>query len=242
LDQAKALLERFDRDLTDIADVLHATWLLRSHSRSVVELVSGYGEVWSAQILAGHLLARGEPVTWMDAREVLVSEWGPAGPTIHWEASRARLAAWIEERGPLPPTRVITGYVAASPGGVPTTLGRNGSDFSAAIFGSLFEASEIHIWTDVDGVMSANPRLVPDAVLLTALSYDEAMELAYFGAKVIHPHTMAPAVDRAIPIYIRNTFNPTFPGTRSHLQGSAELAVKGLATVGSVELVTVEGT
>ena len=241
LDSAKALLERFDRDLTDVADVLHATWLLRSHSRSVIELVSGYGEVWSAQMLAGHLAARGEPVAWMDAREVLVSEWGITGPQIQWDACRARLQAWSHNYGKLPPTLIITGYVASSPDGVPTTLGRNGSDFSAAIFASLYEASEIHIWSDVDGVMSANPRLVPDAVLLDALSYDEAMELAYFGAKVIHPYTMAPAVDRAIPIYIRNTFNPSFPGTRIHLQGSSEFAVKGFATVESVSLVSGAG-
>src|SRR5690606_18889372 len=180
--------------------------------------------------------------TWMDAREVLISEWGTAGPEIQWEVSRARLGAWMESRGRIPPTVVVTGYIASSRNGVPTTLGRNGSDVSASIFGSLFYASEIHIWKDVDGVMSANPRLVPDAVLLTALSYDEAMELAYFGAKVIHPYTMAPAVDRAIPIYIRNSFNPSFPGTRIHLQGSSNFAVKGFATVESVALVNVEGT
>ena len=242
VDAARTLLERLDRDLTDIADVLHATWLLRSHSRSVMELVSGYGEVWSAQVLAGHFAARGEPAAWLDARDVLVSDWGITGPEIGWEASRARLGAWLESRGKLPPTLVVTGYVASTPDGVPTTLGRNGSDFSASIFGSLFDASEIHIWTDVDGVMSANPRLVPDAVLLEALSYDEAMELAYFGAKVIHPNTMAPAVDRAIPIYIRNTFNPGFSGTRIHLRGSSDFAVKGFATVEGVALVNVEGT
>src|SRR5690606_36052569 len=123
-----------------------------------------------------------------------------------------------------------------------TTLGRNGSDFSASIFGALLEAEEIHIWTDVDGVMSANPRLVPDAVLLDELSYDEAMELAYFGARVIHPGTMAPAVTRAIPIFIRNTFKPENPGTRIHLGGSSRFDVKGFATIEGVALVNVEGT
>jgi aspartokinase/homoserine dehydrogenase 1 len=242
VDAGKDMLERLDRDLTDIADVLHATWLLRSHSRSVLELVSGYGEVWSAQMLTGHFTARGDAAAWMDAREVLVSTWGQTGPEVSWEVSRARLNAWLDERGKLPPTLVVTGYIASSPDGVPTTLGRNGSDFSASIFGSLLEAAEIHIWSDVDGVMSANPRLVPDAVLLDALSYDEAMELAYFGAKVIHPNTMAPAVERGIPIFIRNTFNPTFSGTRIHLRGSSDFAVKGFATVEGVSLVNVEGT
>ena len=90
-----------------------------------------------------------------------------------------------------------------------TTLGRNGSDYSASIFGSLLDAQEIVIWTDVDGVLSADPRLVPEAQVIDALSYNEAMELAYFGAKVIHPSTMAPAVQKRIPIWIKNTFAPT---------------------------------
>ena len=125
---------------------------------------------------------------------------------------------------------------------IATTLGRNGSDFSGSIFGALLDAEEIHIWTDVDGVMSANPRLVPDAVLLDSLSYHEAMELAYFGARVIHPSTMAPAVARQIPIFIRNTFNPAHPGTRIHLASDGRFSVKGFATVEGVALVNLEGT
>ncbi len=97
-------------------------------------------------------------------------------------------------------TLVIPGFVARTPQGVQTTLGRNGSDFSASIFGALLDASEIHIWTDVDGVLSADPRRVPNAQVIDQLSYNEAMELAYFGAKVIHPQTMAPAIGRSIPI------------------------------------------
>jgi aspartokinase/homoserine dehydrogenase 1 len=127
---------------------------------------------------------------------VLVVSWASGAPEVDWEASAERLGGWFDRRQGLPSTLVITGFVASTPEGLATTLGRNGSDFSAAIFGSLLDAAEIHIWTDVDGVMSANPRLVPDAVLLDELSYDEAMELAYFGAKVIHPATMAPAVTR----------------------------------------------
>jgi aspartokinase/homoserine dehydrogenase 1 len=242
LDAGRELLERIDRDLGDIADVLHATWLLRSHSRSVVELVSGYGEVWSAQILAAHLAARREPALWLDAREVLVVAWEGGVPEVDWERSRERMALWSERHGRLPGTLVVTGYVASSPEGIPTTLGRNGSDFSASIFAALLESTEIHIWTDVDGVLSANPRLVPDAVLLDALSYQEAMELAYFGAKVIHPQTMAPAVERGIPIWIRNTFRPDLPGTRIDPRGSPGTGVKGLASVERIALVNVEGT
>jgi aspartokinase/homoserine dehydrogenase 1 len=111
---------------------------------------------------------------------------------------------------------VITGYVAININGVAVTLKRDGSDYSAAIMGKILRANSISIWTDVDGVLSADPRRVPLANVLPEVSYDEAMELAYFGAKVIHPRTMQPAVscEPQIPIYIRNTFRPSLPGTR----------------------------
>jgi aspartokinase/homoserine dehydrogenase 1 len=102
-------------------------------------------------------------------------------------------------------------FIAPHGDGLQTTLGRNGSDFSASIFGDLLDAEEIVIWTDVDGVLSADPRRVPDARVIDSLSYHEAMELAYFGAKVIHPQTMAPAVEKRIPIWIKNTFAPDKP-------------------------------
>src|SRR5207249_3106681 len=135
----------------------------------------------------------------------------PLGPGIQWAESRANLQALVP--ADFGGTLIITGFIASNQRGVQTTLGRNGSDFSASIFGALLKAGEIHIWTDVDGVLSADPRRVPEALVVDALSYNEAMELAYFGAKVLHPQTMAPAVTRAIPIRIRNTFAPNHPGS-----------------------------
>jgi bifunctional aspartokinase / homoserine dehydrogenase 1 len=231
-----------EQDLNDVGDVLRAATLLRSYSPPTLDLVSGYGELWSAQMLTGHLLACGHAAAWLDARDVLVVTRRDGPPEVDWQASSQRLADWLQRHGQPPRTLVITGYIASSPDGLPTTLGRNGSDFSASIFAALLDADEIHIWTDVDGVMSASPRLVPDAVLLDALSYDEAMELAYFGAKVIHPNTMAPAVERAVPIFIRNTFRPELPGTRIHVSSTSEFAVKGLASVEDIALLNVEGT
>ncbi len=122
-----------------------------------------------------------------------------------------------------------------------TTLGRNGSDFSGSIFGSLLDASEIHIWTDVDGVLSADPRRVPDAKVIDSLSYNEAMELAYFGAKVIHPQTMAPAVGRGIPIWIRNTFAPQKQGSLICAKPDSKLPVKGITSIENIAMVNVEG-
>ena len=135
------------------------------------------------------------------------------GPAVQWDESRANARRIFTDatRG----IAVVTGFIASEANGLPTTLGRNGSDFSASIVGALLDAAKITIWTDVDGVMSADPNRVPEAAIISALSYSEAMELAYFGAKVIHPQTMSPAVQRAIPIWIRNTFNTAAPGSSS---------------------------
>ena len=238
-DEVRAALER---DLGDVDDVLRAAWIVRHAPSGAADMVVGLGEVWSARVLAAYLAAQGENADWLDARQVLVAEPGEGAARIGWGASQAGVDAWIAERGGLPRTLVITGFVASTAAGVPATLGRNGSDFSASIFGALLGAAEIHIWTDVDGVMSANPRLVPEAVVLEGLSYREAMELAHFGARVVHPATMGPAVERGIPIYIRNTFNPGAPGTRIDPDGASVRMIKGISTVEGVALLNLEGT
>ena len=138
-------------------------------------------------------------------------------------------------------TLIIPGFVARDPQGLQTTLGRNGSDFSASIFGDLLDAAEIHIWTDVDGVLSADPRRVPDATVIDSMSYDEAMELAYFGAKVMHPQTMAPAVAKGIPIWIRNTFAPERAGTLICATPASGARGQGHHQIDHVALVNVEG-
>ena len=244
LDGAHAnLVSVFEADGRDIADILRAVWLGRGYSESTLELVAGYGELWSAQLLHAYLLQSGVRAAWLDARKVLTVSPAEIGPMIDWGLSKAQCGAWVRDNSA--EWLVITGYVASTHGGVPTTLKRNGSDFSASIFGSLLDAESIVIWTDVDGVLSADPRRVPEAVVLERMSYDEAMELAYFGAKVLHPRTMAPAIDQAIPIWIRNTFRPDYPGTKIHTRGdgaSGDRAVKGFSTADKIALVNVEGT
>jgi aspartokinase/homoserine dehydrogenase 1 len=237
-----AVREALERDLADVDDVLRAAWIVRHAPRGAADMVAGLGEVWSARMLAALLAAEGADADWLDARQVLVAEPGEGTARVDWAASERRLQAWTAERRALPATLVITGFVASTAAGVPTTLGRNGSDFSASIFGALLGADEIQIWTDVDGVMSANPRLVPEALVLESLSYREAMELAHFGAKVVHPATMGPAIEREIPIRIRNTFRPEAPGTRIDPTGASVRMIKGISTVEGVALVNVEGT
>jgi aspartokinase/homoserine dehydrogenase 1 len=240
---AQQYLAGFDQDCLDLEGILHAVKLTRAAARNVSDLIAGYGELWSSRLFQrffAERLQRPGPVQWLDARRVLVVEWDPLGPAIQWEEARARLAAQVP--ADFHGTLVITGFIAADKRGVPTTLGRNGSDFSASIFGALLGAAEIHIWTDVDGVLSADPRRVPDATVIDSLSYNEAMELAYFGAKVIHPQTMAPAVKGGIPIWIRNTFAPEKMGTLICAQPASLLPVKGITSIERVALVNIEGT
>ena len=234
------VVARIDKDFADIADVLRASSVMGRALDSAVGAVAGFGEVWSARLLATHLASCGCSAAMLDAREVLVVTPAETAPVVDWETSAANLSSWLERNEA--DIVVITGFIASDAGGAPITLGRNGSDYSAAIFSSLLGASELIIWTDVDGVMSADPRLVPQAEVLEELSYDEAMELAYFGAKVIHPATMTPAIRSGIPVMIRNTFNPNAPGTRITPESTTEMPVKGFASIGDMTLVNVEGT
>ncbi len=234
--------EELGRDCVDIAGILQTVRLLRIGSAVVRDLVAGFGEIWSTRLFARYLRERNRRggVRWIDAREIVRMDAAPLGPSILWPESRANAERVI------PPdpdaTLIITGFIARTRDGLQTTLGRNGSDFSGSIFGALLDASEIVIWTDVDGVLSADPRRVPDATVIDALSYNEAMELAYFGAKVIHPQTMAPAVSQSIPIWIRNTFAPEKAGTLICAEPVSSHPVKGITSIDAVSLINVEGT
>jgi bifunctional aspartokinase / homoserine dehydrogenase 1 len=240
--QADEVLDAFRKDLSDIHSVLKALALVRAASPRSRALVGGFGEIWSARLLAATLRRRvpERNVAFVDAREVLVIEPGEMGPIVVWDEARARLEQTLAKD--FDGIAVITGFIASDRDGLPATLGRNGSDYSASIFGALLGAREVNIWTDVDGVMSGDPRRVPEATVISRVSYNEAMELAYFGAKVIHPQTMAPAVAHKIPIRIRNTFNREHPGTTIAARSSEHNgAVKGISGVDGVALINLEG-
>jgi aspartokinase/homoserine dehydrogenase 1 len=233
---------QLERDCQDIAGMLQTVRLIKSSTYSMRDVIAGYGEIWSTRLFAPYLRERGRvkgDVVWVDAREVIIVEWGSLGPAVQWSVSTKNLERFVPANftGRL----IVTGFVATTTKGRQTTLGRNGSDFSGSIFGALLDASEIIIWTDVDGVLSADPRLVPNAQVIDQLSYNEAMELAYFGAKVIHPQTMEPAVARDIPIFIRNTFAPEKRGTLICANPVSAIKVKGITTIDPVALVNLEG-
>lgn len=240
--ETEALRARFDKELEDIDNVLKALSLVRSASHRSRDLVSGFGEFWSARLLTA-LLCHRQPeraARFVNARDILVVEPGEMGPFVVWEQTRENLRRNLA--GDFRGTLVITGYVSSDREGLPTTLGRNGSDYSAAIFAALLDAAELTIWTDVDGVMSGDPRRVPEATVIDQISYNEAMELAYFGARVIHPQTMSPAVAHEIPIRIRNTFNPSHAGTKISSESRVrDGIVKGVSGVDGVALVNLEG-
>jgi len=177
------------------------------------DVVASFGEQLSVNILAAVLRERGVRARAFSSTELIVTndQFGAATPLI--ESTRQQLQQRIRpliERGVLP---VITGYIGATEEGVPTTLGRGGSDFSAALIGAGLDADEVWIWSDVDGILTADPNLVPQARTLTELSYTEAADLAYVGAEVLHPKTIRPVIRSTIPLRIVNSFNPAHPGT-----------------------------
>ncbi len=206
-----------------------------------LDVVSGLGERLSAPLLAAALREQGVPAVWIDATEIIVTDdnFGEAAPLLEPTCQRVQTRLKpILNAGTVP---VVTGFIGATQSGIPTTLGRGGSDFSAAILGACLHADEIQIWTDVNGILTTDPRIVPEARTLRQLSYNEAAELAYFGAKVIHPKTMLPAVERNIPIRILNTFNPDGPSTLITSQPTGDGLVKAISAIRDLTLINVEG-
>ncbi|MFT4512812.1 MAG: aspartokinase/homoserine dehydrogenase 1 [Planctomycetota bacterium] len=230
--------ERLAIGFAELHELLHAQSLIGAVSPDLLRLISGLGEIWSAQLVDAALRARGADSQWLDARKVLVVEHSDLGATVQWQESERRLQ---EHKPKTTRHTIVSGFVARTPDGRVTNLGRNGSDYSGAIFASLFHAQELHVWSDVDGILSADPRAVPEAVEIPRLSYSEACELAYFGAKVLHPQTMAPAIERGIAIVARNTFDPSHPGTRISAEVDPCPPVKGVSTVKGLAILNLEG-
>ncbi|MCP5093206.1 MAG: bifunctional aspartate kinase/homoserine dehydrogenase I [Gammaproteobacteria bacterium] len=240
--QLVSVLDAWGQDADDIRDVLQAIALVRSAPQRSRDVVAGYGEIWSTRLLAAYLEQESPERggTWIDARDVVTVHQTELGPSVLWETSDSKFADVAPDG--FTGIVVITGFIATDEDGLQTTLGRNGSDYSAAIFAALSNASELIIWTDVDGVMSADPRRVPEAQVIGELTYNEAMELAYFGANVIHPQTLGPAVDNDIPVIIRNSHNPSHPGSRIGKQAERIDNIKGITAIGGMALVNLEGS
>ena len=200
-------------EFEELTGLVHALAVLREVSPRSLDAVIATGEVLSSRIVAAALADQGIPSAWVDARRVLVTdaEHTVASPEMIATCERTReLIAPVTKSGQV---AVLGGFIGATASGVTTTLGRGGSDYSASIVGACLGVSEIQIWTDVDGMLTADPRVVPQPRLVPQLSFAEASELAYFGAKVLHPSTILPAVGKNIPVRILNSHRPESPGT-----------------------------
>ena len=209
-------------------------------SNKNLDWVASFGERLSAYIIAAHLksLPALSGVEWVDARELIKTDNNFVNARVDFARTNRRIRNFFRNRKGIP---IITGFLGSTLKAETTTLGRGGSDYSAAIFGAALDVKVIEIWTDVDGVMSADPRLVKNAIVLPQISYEEAIEMAYFGAKVIHPATMLPAIKKGVPLLIKNTFNSNAPGTLIQKDLISIPVAKGITSIDDIALVNVGG-
>ena len=239
--QTLAILEE---RLKELEDVLRGMSLLRDCPPRALDLTASFGERLSTLIVATYLqqLHRTE---FVDARQFIVTDDQFTHAAVLFDQTNRKIRSYfnrLQQKSRHRVIPVVTGFIGSTEDGRTTTIGRNGSDYTAAIVGAALKASVIEIWTDVDGILSADPRAVPSAFVLPQMSYEEAMELSYFGAKVLHPATIAPAVAKKIPLIIKNTFHPDTPGTLiSEGTENWEGVAKGITSVDEIALLSLRG-
>jgi aspartate kinase len=226
-----------------LRDLLKALGAIGEFSARTQDLIASYGEALSSLIFVDRMKRIGIDAVHVDARQCMVTDdhFGKASPLMDLTTARLEEAA----RAYLNSGRVVVmgGYIASTKSGTTTTLGRGGSDYSAAVVGAALNAEEIQIWTDVDGMMTADPRIVPAAAKVKEISFDEASELAYFGAKVLHPLTVLPAVEKNIPVYILNSKKPKGTGTRITREARpCKNLIKSIACKRGITIVTVSSS
>ncbi len=240
--------EEIDLLIAEFSSLCQAIGVLGEASQRAMDTVAALGERMSVRLLAAALEEAGMPARAIEATQLIETDqrFQNAHPNLEATTHKTRLLLEpILQQGLVP---VVTGFIAATQQGVTTTLGRGGSDYSAGILGAVLPAQEVWIWSDVDGVMSADPRLVPEAHTIQSITYREIAELAYFGAKVLHPKTIRPLVDRGIGLRICNTFNPSHPGTRLVVESNGEKrkkngndVIKAVTAIQDLRLITIEG-
>ena len=242
VEKRRELLAEIDALIERAANYCRGCALLGELSPRAHDVIAGTGERLTARMTAAVLRELGYRGAAFDATDLIVTDDVHGGARHLSDPTRQKTQAALFpalEAGAIP---VVTGYIAATAKGVPTTLGRGGSDYSATILGAALEAREVIIWTDVNGVLTADPRLVPDAATLDEVSYLEAGELAFFGAKVLHPMTLRPVIERGIPVWIRDSFHPHLQGTKiTHSVRPAPQAIKAVTATRDVAMITVAG-
>ncbi len=243
-DSARAEVKReIDSLIHTLVALCKAIAVLGEASPRALDTVASLGERMSVRLLAAVFNHAGIPSKAVESTELIVTNahFQNAHPDFKTTAAKTRAVLNPLLDGGIVP--VVTGFIGATPEGAITTLGRGGSDYSAAIIGSVLPADDVWIWTDVDGVMTTDPRIVPSAVTLPEITYSEIAELAYYGAKVLHPKTIRPVVDAGIGLRICNTFNPSHPGTRlvAKKEKNGGQVVRAVTAIRSQRLITIEG-
>jgi aspartate kinase len=247
-DERRRIQEEIEQLLSGFEILCASVRVLGEVTPRALDAISGLGERMAVRILAGALRTQGVPSEPVDATELVVTNdhYQAAMPLMEAtrDKTRSRLLPLLENE--IVP--VVTGFIAATAAGVPTTLGRGGSDYTASIIGDVLEADEVHNYTDVDGVLTADPRIVSEARTISTLTGLEMSELAFFGAQVLHPMTIAPLLEKKIPLRVKNTFNPSHPGTLivhdspyRDGQRSSSGTIKAVTMVDRVSMVTVAG-
>jgi aspartokinase/homoserine dehydrogenase 1 len=224
----------------ELEDVLHGVFLVKERTPRTLDYIMSFGERLSAYIIAEAMKDQGIEAEFLDARTVVRTDNTFGYARIDFEKTNGLIQNHFKTQSKV---QVITGFIGSSPSGETTTIGRSGSDYTAAIFAGALKATDLEIWTDVDGMMTADPRKVKKAFTVKEMTYEEAMELSHFGAKVIFPATMQPALINRIPIWIKNTFNPSFEGTViSENSGAKHLIIKGISSMDRISLLSVQGS
>jgi len=225
--------------INELEDVLHGVFLVKERTPRTLDYIMSFGERLSAYIISEAFKDRGIAAEFLDARNVVRTDGNFGYAKVDFETTNKLIVDHFKHHQEL---QIITGFIGTSETGETTTLGRSGSDYTAAIFAGALHASDLEIWTDVDGMMTADPRLVKKAFTVPQMSYEEAMELSHFGAKVIFPATMQPAMVNRIPIWIKNTFNPAFKGTVIHSDSKNGKLIKGISSMKGVSLLNLQGS
>lgn len=246
----KPVPKKIIRLLKELEEILQGIHLIKEFTLRTQDLILSFGERLSCTLFSEFINIRDEAhsAVYIDARKCIKTNanYGAAGVLFDktYKLLQKVINQKVSKQGGdkkrcIP---VVTGFIASTEEGITTTIGRNGSDYTAAIVGAAIQARQVEIWTDVDGVLSADPRMVSDAFLVPSINYSEAMELSYFGAKVLHPQTVVPAIEKNIPITIKNTMNPSASGTViSSTNKESRFPIAGLASVQDVGILTIEG-
>ena len=234
------LRQSIDNYTARLSEILRGVFLVRHVAPKTYNQILSYGERLSARIITASLLESGVAAEFIDARHYVRTDNDYSNGIVNFEITTANIREYFASHSK---TQIITGFIASNEAGETTTLGRSGSDYTAAIFGAALGASEIEIWTDVDGILTANPREVKEAHSIPVMTYEDAMEMSHFGAKVIFPPTIQPAMQAGIPIRIKNTFNPDFPGTLINREGQDQKhRITGISSMDAISLIRIQGS